>query len=516
MWNMIYEKPTDEILEDLQYEYEVKRSQLFSQLSNEIESRIKSQYLQRRASIKPTPILKKDREINIIKFQSELELEQIDRLSAEKKYWNAELIKEVSDSCKQNLREEQEQLLLKREKDIIKQVEYEKQEVISRLVHDSEEAVENRIQQITEDKEAGEQEFIEILKEECLKELQKEYEMRFREFTREKLQTTIEKEYKKNLAHRIEMELKLRLEDQIYQELNIEYEENHDIFRKKIEQEMISKLMELEEQLESTRNQKIKESADKKFSKIEKDLKINYLKKLDKLKNDLRKEFEEIYIGQIKKFRGLLGQEKSEAARIKSKINVCVKNTTNEKQSQLKTLEAQEDLLDRKIRDISIRQQYEVEQSQYRKTPDTSKSPMPRPCSIYSSSPILGDIEVSKNVPKPFPAPTIIIQAEENSKRSISPERKLLGNYDTKEIVSQLIMKNYEEAQKQAWTTLKNTETPSIRVVEYQTRPKSAYAEITELLSTGKSVIKETPKKHSLYQELLKKKYGVIEPRQGK
>lgn len=201
----------------------------------------------------------------------------------------------------------------------------------------------------------------------------------------------------------------------------------------------------------------------------------------------------------------MLGKEKSDAARVKSKINVYLNRSTSEKQSQLKHLQQQEELLDRKIRDISVRQQYESERSQSRFTQDRSKSPMRKNLSIYSSSPLLGESEFSKIVPKPLPPPSMSSLLDEGKKRSISPERKLLGTYNTKEIVDQLIIKNYEDAHKQAWLTLKDTETID--------RPKSTYAEITELLSTGKSISKDPPKSHSLYNELLKKKYGVIQPR---
>ena len=123
---------------------------------------------------------------------------------------------------------------------------------------------------------------------------------------------------------------------------------------------------------------------------------------------------------------------------------------TTEKQSELKCLQQQEEMLGRKIRDISIKQQYESEHSQIRYAPERSKSPLRKQASIYSISPILADSEMLKVIPKPLPPPAMTSLADEVKRRSISPERKLLGNYDTKEIASQLIIKNYEEAQKQA------------------------------------------------------------------
>ena len=59
-------------------------------------------------------------------------------------------------------------------------------------------------------------------------------------------------------------------------------------------------MLQLEEQYENTRAKITADSVEKNLTKIEKDLKINYLKRIDKLKADTRKDYEEIFIGQIK------------------------------------------------------------------------------------------------------------------------------------------------------------------------------------------------------------------------
>jgi hypothetical protein len=501
------EEKLAELEKEEEFDWEGERENLRIELEEESEKKYLEQYLQRRSMIKPTNVNKKERENNIVKFQAEVEIELMQMLEDEKMRWKTEEIIAVQEECKVKYKEEQEQLLARKEKEIKRQAELEKQDLMNRLIRDTNEAVEEKLSRMDEDKEVREAEINEILKEECMAELLLESEAKYREIARERIQIALERDSRKNLAHRIEMELKVRQEDLVYQEFNQSFEDTHEQYRKKLEHEHVSNMIELESSLEANRTEEIAKAVEKRFSKTEKDLKINYLKKLDKLKIDLRSEFEEIYIGQIKKLRAILIQEKSLAARIKSQINVEIKNTTHEKNSQLKDLQDKEDLLDRKIRDLSIRQQYEIERSQQRFTPDNSKSPIRNQSSIYSPSPLIPDTEISKNIPKPLPPPALASAVEEVKRRSVSPERRLLKNYDTKEIVAQLIMKNYEDAHKQAWITLKETEEPVAR-------PKSNYAEYTEILSTGKSVsLRDTPKKHSLYNELLKKKYGVIEPR---
>ena len=474
------------------------------ELAEEVELKVKEEYEARRKRVKGKVLGKKEKEGLILKFQAELEIEQMHLLDQEKEKWQRDGIKHVQGLCKDRIKEEHDYFLQRKEKEIRKQAQNEIQEVVNRLMKDTQEVVSQKIDNLSQDKEADQQEFEEIFKQEAFDEVVEEAQGKYRDQVYEKIRQMIEKDVKKNLSQRIDMEVKIRLEDSIFAGINSEHEENHEVFRKKIEQEQVSKLLDLEYQCEANRSTQLQLAVDKRFSRTEKELKINYLKKLDKLKSELRKEFEEIYIGQIKKIRALLVQEKSEAARIKSQINVYVSKTSAEKASQIRSLQQQGEVLDRKMRDVSMRQQLDLDQSQFKPTPETSKSPLRQTNSAFSPSPI-AENEVSRTIPRPLPPPSFGAFSEEVKKKSESPERRLLKNYDTKEIANSLILKNYEEAHRLAWVTLKDTEEPL--------KPKSTYAEISELLLTGKTLHqRETPKKHSLYNDLLKKKYGVIEP----
>ena len=475
--------------------------EMIEEMRQELEEKYKKIYSAKRPAGKA--LSGREKEALVLKLEAELEIEQIALLDREKASWGQE-VRQVQRLCEEKCKEEQLVVLQRKEKDLKRQAEKETKEILSNLFKDFREASAENNKKINESLKETQLQMEEVLKEEAYQEVLVEAEGKYRDLVADKVKLALDRDLKKSLGQRVAMEVKIRLEDSLYQELNHDLEETHEAFRKKVEQEQASKLLDLDYQCEALRSSNLQAAIDKKFSKVEKELKINYCKKLDKLKSDLRKEFEEIYIGQIKKIRSLLVQEKSEAARIKSQINVYVNKTSSEKASQVRSLHVQEDLYDRKVRDISIRQQIEIEQSAFRPCSETSKSPLRKAHNLCS--PVAADVEVSRAIPRPLPPPSLAGFNVDSKKREDSPERRLLKVYDTKEIANSLIIKNYEEAHKQAWLTLKATEEPC--------RPKSAYAEISDLLNSGKSLKpRQEPQKRSLYNELLQKKYGVIEPR---
>jgi hypothetical protein len=146
------------------------------------------------------------------------------------------------------------------------------------------------------------------------------------------------------------------------------------------------------------------------------------------------------------------------------------------------------------VREVNRR----TDQSQLRSSPEHSKSPI-KSLSI--------DEELSNLLPKPLPPPFQAIPTSDPCR--LSPKRRLLKHYDTKEIVNELIMKKHED--------LGKSQNNFYRVIETPARPKSTIPFLFELNSSEKSVNrKETPQKKSKYFDLLHKKYGVLEPRSKK
>lgn len=111
--------------------------------------------------------------------------------------------------------------------------------------------------------------------------------------------------------------------------------------------------------------------------------------------------------------------------------------------------------------------------SKERFTPDRSKSPIETKASMVSSSIISTGHEAIKNMPKPLLPPSLNGNFEESHKRSISPDRRLLRHYDTKEIVNQIILKGFEEE-----VTLKAKD--ALRVP----RCKASFVEINDFLKS--------------------------------
>lgn len=170
-----------------------------------------------------------------------------------------------------------------------------------------------------------------------------------------------------------------------------------------------------------------------------------------------------------------------------------------EKQAFLQEKNNREEQFSRLSRDISAKKLREFDQSQLKSSPEYSNSPLKR-ASLFQV-----DAEISSILPRPLPPPALNQSMAESRVMSVSPQRKLLKHYNTKEIVNDIIMKNHEHL---------NSQQRICRVLETPVRPKSTIPFIPDTYSTEKSAqIKETPVKKSLYAELLHKKYGILEPR---
>ena len=137
--------------------------------------------------------------------------------------------------------------------------------MISRLKNDSAEAVAGQIQKISAENEDKSSNLHEKWKNDCTKEILKEIEIKFRDSAREKFFHLFEKDMRKNITARIEMELKLRLEDQICQEINKDFETSHEYFRKKLENDQYNKILEIEQEYENNLSASISQAVEKKL-----------------------------------------------------------------------------------------------------------------------------------------------------------------------------------------------------------------------------------------------------------
>lgn len=279
-------------------EQEPEMTEYIEELAAEIEDRIKQEYKSKSKYSKGMP--RKEKENLILKLQAELEIEQMDLLETEKKKWKNSDLAEIQADCKEELWLEHEDLLLRRETELRRQAEFELQEIISSLIKDTESAVGSKAKLIIKEKESQVREFEDLCKSECLEELFTEELDQLKVQLTPKLKENIYHELKENLYNQIEIDLKLRTEDEVRRELSENFQGLFENFRKKLEKENANKMIELECKFETCRPDVVKKLFEDKFVKVEKELKIGYLRKMDKLKNELRKEFEKIYCGEVK------------------------------------------------------------------------------------------------------------------------------------------------------------------------------------------------------------------------
>lgn len=529
------EKLQNIIGEKLRPEYENKLQQKLALLSN------------RKSSVK------KPSRDEIEKIRGNFEVDSEIRMYTEKEEWKKEYMPSLIEEARYMVKVEHDQRVGKRTADLRNQAKAEIQDLFENLKKDSELAIKQKFREIDESESAREKETLERIRAECYDELRKDQDFRLRSALTDKLREQLEKEVRNELIRRIEMELRLRKEDEIREEVKISIEQEHEDIRKKFESEIRGKIQNLEEEFESNHNHLCVQEVDSKLERREKELKIDYMRKLEKLKDSSQKEFSDYQNQQSKKSKQLLSQEKSEVARLRSKLNVMLKKLTENRKSELQRLQSQEEVLDKKMREIQYFQQFKDEQPSRitcikeersrgsSKSPmaskQRSKSPFREQVSVISPKFPHPGIELIRSLPKPLPPPTLTnfktipqgtlsnynntSEKSTYQERSRSPERKLLGKYNSRELISDLIMKNLEDAKQQAWTLLKETEHPPlIKLSEndldirgfLSSRKTIHQNSIVKDYETDKSPRNAAPK-HSKYQELLNQRHGVIEPR---
>ena len=274
-------------------EQDLDQLESIKELEADIEERIRKEFKSRSRYKKPIP--KREKENLILSLQAHLEVEQIKILQEEKQIWNKTSLQEVQEECKERIWLEHEDLLLRKEIEMRRQAEYELQEIISSLKRETEAAIAQKTRRILKEQESVNKEIEERVIFETQQELIDEEILDFKSKLAQRIQVPLYNELKAAIFPQIEIELKLRMEESICHELSLGFNSNFDCIRKKLESNFNEKVIELECQLEASRACSCKRLADEKFVRVQKDLKIGYLKKMDRMKVELRKEFEMEY-----------------------------------------------------------------------------------------------------------------------------------------------------------------------------------------------------------------------------
>jgi hypothetical protein len=275
--------------------------ELIQKLAEEIESRVKKDFKARSKFSKSLP--KKEKEKLIRNFQAQVEIEQLELLTSEKKSWMSR-VSEVQEECKERIWLEHEDLLLRKEIELRRQAEFELQEILTSLKQETDSAIFMKAKKMMKEREVSQIEMEEVLKYEVEQEILQEQIQEFKVQIFPRLKISIAKDLRSALFNQIEIDVKLRMEENVFKELCQGFLNSEEKFKGKIEKDFNERIMQLECELESHRADKAKKIAEERFVRIEKDLRIGYLKKIDKLKGDMRKDFEVLY-GEKERVRNI-------------------------------------------------------------------------------------------------------------------------------------------------------------------------------------------------------------------
>ena len=519
-----------EIEGKLQREYEEKLKKRISQLApkSKIEDSSSSELRER------------VQQLEAYKANQEVDFEL--RLAAEKEAWKQEITSIALEDRRIDLQREFDRKLAQRTAEIQDQSKAEVTELTQQFRSEAQVAIAQHLQRLSEETERKAEGMKSALREECLKELRSEREMRLSEALAARLSSQLEKDLRRDLTPRIERELRVNLEDTLRTQLRAEFEEVYETRKRELDAEMRTKLRAAQEKVEGRFEDDISRLLQEKTAKIEKDLRIKYKSKLERQQKQLETTLKQDFEQRLEEEKAELLRERNEVARLKSALNVQLKKFSTERKDELDKIRKQEAELERKSKELS----YQVTRLQIHEgisatpepkrppqssvtRPDRSHSPLIRQReSRISPQKYTGESELMSSLPRPLSPPQLSRTSPQSSERNDDKEQefsqRLVPRYDSQDLVKALISKNLEEAQKEAVKTLQSTEKPPSISSSYYPRdfepaqtikqpaPASLYyrSKESDLRREGGSEPRPKSARHLLYQDLLKDHFMVI------
>ena len=516
-----------EIEGKLQREYEEKLKKRISQLAPKSKIEDSSELRERL------------NQFEAYKANQEVEFEL--RLAAEKEAWRQEITSLGLEDRRIDLQRDFDRRLAQRTAEIQEQSKAEVTQLTQQFRSEAQAAISQHLQRLSEETDRKAEGLKAAVREDCLKELRSEREMRLSEALAARLSAQLEKDLRRDLAPRIERELRVNLEDLLRTQLRAEFEEVYETRKKELEGDMRSKLRAAQERVEGRFEGDVSRLMHEKTAKVEKELRIKYKSKLERQQKQLEAVLKQEYELRLEEEKAELLREKNEVARLKSALNVQLKKASTERKEELDKIRKQEAELERKSKELS----YQVTRLQIQEgitsTPepkrppqssatrlDRSHSPLSRPReSRISPQKYTGESELMSSLPRPLSPPQLSRQSPQSSERNTDKEQeygqRLVPRYDSQDLVRALISKNLEEAQKEAVKTLQSTEKPPSLSSSYYPRdfepaqtikqpaPSSLYyrSKESELRREGGETRPKSAR-HLLYQDLLKDHFMVI------
>jgi len=503
---------------------EVERQKIHSEVYSSL--RAKNDRKKSKKKTKEPKVMDKHQRSQIENLKTQILQENEIRLCSEKESWKRELTPYLIEECKAKVKEEYQKKLNLEKQKIQQQGQTELQELIDQVKQDSDTMMQQQLWQIDEELAQKESDYEQQVYTECYEELKKDLEFRLKEAFTSKLKAQLSREIKEELQNKFEKTLKVNSYEELRKEVKQEWDESMENIRKELEKDYKEKLRQLEQEFEVENSREVYQKVEEKAKLREREMNINFLKKVEKLKKDIRKEHQEEYNRDIAYAKELLTKEKSEVARLRSQLNVELKKSAEMRKKELSKVKEQEILLEKKLKSYRAAEEERelksrISRSHWTKN-NTNRVSIPGNSphrEAYETSPQRNppDTELIEHLPKPLPPPTLASFPESPPlhPKAKSPQRKLLSSYNSSDIVTNLIMRNLEDAKQKAWNLLQETEQPpTIKLTDEE--KEAYYKQIMSEETKHSPVQQEISSKSSKYEQLLKKRHGVIEPRKLK
>lgn len=267
-------------------------------LEDEIDEHFNTQF-QEKLKILKEECRGKDCEKEIIEVKTKLESEYQKRYENEKLAWKS-CQEKMRLKCAKIVEDEEKKVLGEKEKEIMSQAEGEIEELLEEVESELEKdygiIVESMQKRVRDKDQYSKDVWIEEAKAEFLKNQHLEAVYGYKQTIKEQISKDIRKEIEGKIENEVFKNEQEKIFKQVSEELNFTYE----LYKKETENFFKQQLNEYEHDFQGNYSEKVKTEVDKKLSQKEKELYIRYVHKLEKMKNDIKKEFEDQNAQELK------------------------------------------------------------------------------------------------------------------------------------------------------------------------------------------------------------------------
>lgn len=332
-----------------------------------------------------------------------------------------------------------------------------------------------------------------------IRENEKEYEEKWAEEALKEIKIELANEFKQQIAHGIEKEEKNNLvsaiktkvlkidQEVLFRQAGEELSTTFEYFKKETEIFFKKQIKISEDMIKDSIPEKIKIKTQEKIETIEKEAYIKYLQKLERQKQRVKKLFDEnesteMKVTNIQKLKEALIKEKQILGQFKAKNNLQIGKIDEDIKRYLNKLQEDSAHLESKLKELNLRRKKESRFTQQNKM--ISKTPS-RPLAGSSAlSPDLIKFTPSEMLPTCSSAKGIHLNYEFSTKINSPEMEKSPKNLHT-QFSSKVLFKDY------------NTKSLSYDNLKFQ----------------SKDILNSVKLKQNVYHELLKEKFGYIQPR---